>query len=315
MNSFQKEDGVVEKIESLSFLHNIRITLDQLIETKIFFSCLKGYSLSYRLYQDPSIRKSKDLDIFIPDRDDVLKLSQILISKGWVSQGEWVNDVPRRNWFMDLKHELSLFNPETGIWLEIHWELDAHFLKFSQAERIRFGSKYVEKMEVMGRVINVLRPDFELIYLLVHGAKHGWFRLKWLLDIHHYPFHLVDEGQFELLVKKFQAEILVAQANELLTRYFGKGFPITMKVKAPDYVIKYAGMRIEGKIWDSRPSLKQFFQTLRYDFLLQKEPWKAFKRVFLRLGIRPQDITEIKLNAFWKYYFYRYYSLLKRKVF
>jgi hypothetical protein len=215
---------------------------------------------------------------------------------------------------MDLTHDLSLFNPETGILLEIHWGLDAHFLKLSQAELKMFESHYVEKMEVMGREIHLLRPEFEMLYLLVHGAKHGWFRLKWLVDIHHYPFHLIEVEKFEKLVEKFQAEILVAQVDELLIHYFGKGFPITSKVKAPAYVLKYAMMRIEGEVWDSRPTLKQFFQTLHYDFLLQKNSMKAIKGVFLKIGIRPQDIAQIKLNAFWKYYFYRYYSLLERKV-
>ncbi len=311
-----RKDLLEEKLESLSKANQIQIVLDQLAETGIFFICLKGFVLSNRLYNDPTFRFSHDLDILVPDRDGVIRLRKKLIEKGWIPVGEdWVEDRARRDWVMDITMDFGLIEPKTGILVEIHWELDKQILNFFNDDLKKFLPHHLEKMTVLNRQVNVLSPELELTYLLVHGAKHAWFRLKWLVDIHHYPFHQIDQNKFQILVNKFNLNGILAQTNELLITYFGKGFPFQNNRKANAYLVQYAYQQNKADVMDISPTALQFFKYLIYNWFLTPNRITAFKMLFGAIGIRPQDISQVKLDSYWKYFFYRYYSLINRKIF
>lgn len=304
-----------EKLNALNKANKIKLALDHLIESEIFFICLKGFALSNRLYQDPSIRFSKDIDILVPNRNEVILLSQKLQKKGWARVDQnWAEELPRRDWYMNLTTHLTLEEPKTGVFLEIHWELNNQLLNISQEELKSFLIPHVEKMLVMNKLVHILSPELELLYLLVHGAKHAWFRLKWLVDIHHYPFHLIDRNKFEKLVEKFRLHEIIAQTDELLKTYFGKGFPFQIEGRVKSFLVNQSKQRIKDREWDTSLTLSQFTNSLVYNWFLTNEKKIAISIFFKTIFIRAHDIAEVKLDSYWKYYFYRYYSLLNRKV-
>jgi len=66
--------------------------------------------------------------------------------------------------------------------LELHWDI---------AWRWRPDSEMVEQLwaaarpgAVLGADAWALSPEWELLYLVLHAARHRWSALKWLVDIH-----------------------------------------------------------------------------------------------------------------------------------
>jgi hypothetical protein len=41
----------------------------------------------------------------------------------------------------------------------------------------------LSQLSFAGRTFTVLNPELDLLYLVIHGGLHGFFRLKWLVDI------------------------------------------------------------------------------------------------------------------------------------
>ena len=310
------EELFEEKKHALLQANHIKHILDQLEETGIFFICIKGVALSQRLYQDPTVRYARDIDILVPDKKDVIFLRQQLLSNGWSDADDyWVDDEPRRDWYMDLAMHHVMIDPVNGFVLEIHWSLDRLLLNIDENELEDVLKSHTEKMMVYHRKINVLSPELELIYVIAHGTRHAWFRLKWLVDVHHYPVSMVDQKTFESLLRKYNACGFVTYTDELLRFYFGKGFPFSVDGNANSRVLTYYKSKILGDEEESAASAVNTFRMAMNVWRITGDRNKALNIIYSLLLIRPQDISRVKLNALWKYYFYRYYSFLKRRFF
>lgn len=137
---------------------------------------LKGPVLAKDLYGDISLRTSKDLDILIP-LADVGKAERIFAELGYRSG----KNVPRI--FQDWKwkvHHLSFVHPQTGIQVEIHWRLNADMGKEPSFEELWERKR---TSPITGGPVWLPGKEDLFLYLVTHGARHGWFRLRWLADI------------------------------------------------------------------------------------------------------------------------------------
>ena len=64
--------------------------------------------------------------------------------------------------------------------LEIHWRLDAR-----PSKEPTFNELWERKRvsPITSYPVYFLGEEDLFLYLVSHGARHGWFRLRWLLDI------------------------------------------------------------------------------------------------------------------------------------
>lgn len=77
--------------------------------------------------------------------------------------------------------EAVMVDPARGVQLEPHWRLTENH-RLLPLGPLLAGA---DKRESLGGVpIRGFHPDDEFAYLCVHGARSGWFRLKWLADLH-----------------------------------------------------------------------------------------------------------------------------------
>jgi hypothetical protein len=137
---------------------------------------LKGPVLAENLYGDLSLRSSTDLDVLIPI-GDLERADSVLIQLGYTK------DQPLPGVLGDWKwrcHHDVYNHPEKRIQLEIHWRLHPGPIKephFDELwERKRTSPLTSHPVYLMGR-------EDLFIYLAYHGARHGWFRLRWLVDV------------------------------------------------------------------------------------------------------------------------------------
>lgn len=141
---------------------------------------LKGAALAKFAYGDVSVRHSKDVDLLVP-RAAVPQACTVLQANGYQPSFA-IGDLPHDRqplWFRYSK-AMDWTHAKTGAQLELHWRmtdlplLEDVFLT-GQRETVTLAG---------GHALQTLAPDTLLAYLCVHGAMHGWMRLKWLADVY-----------------------------------------------------------------------------------------------------------------------------------
>jgi len=112
----------------------------------------------------------------------------------------------------------------TGIQLELHWRLSPtsfllkHPIDFSTLDAVEL---------VPFTPVATLPPAALFAYLCAHGAGHGWFRLKWLADIHSLITGLPDAQlwAYDRLARVQGTERAVGQALMLCAGLLGLRLP------------------------------------------------------------------------------------------
>ncbi|MBT2667485.1 nucleotidyltransferase family protein [Bacillus sp. ISL-4] len=172
-------------------------------ENQIRLLFLKGPVIAADIYGDISLRTSKDLDILIP-KSDIKKAEELLLNYGYEKEevqdifGEW-------KW---RNHHVTYFHPQKRIQIEIHWRLhprptkEPSFIELWERKRVSKLTSYP---------VFFLGKEDLFLFLVSHGARHGWFRLRWLVDID----QIVRKSRnFEksILSNYYQNNLLVGQA-------------------------------------------------------------------------------------------------------
>jgi len=147
---------------------------------------MKGASLAMLAYGDPGLKWSWDIDL-LTTPEAAARGRAILESRGYALVEPAGLDADRFQLFLGLDKECIFVHPETRVAVELHWKLvdNPHLLPgigaLSPARAVLIG----------GRALRTLEDAPLLAYLLVHGTRHAWSRLKWLADVaallSHYP--------------------------------------------------------------------------------------------------------------------------------
>ena len=77
-------------------------------------------------------------------------------------------------------HHIVYFHPQKNIMLEIHWRLEPF-----PSKELTFNELWARRRvsQITNYPVYFLGEEDLFVYLVSHGARHGWFRLRWLLDI------------------------------------------------------------------------------------------------------------------------------------
>ncbi|MDD2342409.1 MAG: nucleotidyltransferase family protein [Tolumonas sp.] len=135
----------------------------------IGLSLLKGPALSQRIYHDPAYRHSKDLDLLVAPRD-LWAASALLISLGFALDEAFALDPTQHTLIEQHFWHLTFQHPNNRVIVELHWRIET------------VHSPSLEPLWQPPFPATAVSPA-EFLYLISHGARHHWFRLKWLGDI------------------------------------------------------------------------------------------------------------------------------------
>ena len=141
---------------------------------------LKGVALSESLYGDTSLRVCGDLDILVP-RSLVGRSFQVLLRNGYEGdlQEETLIRIPLRN---AIEYRFTRTDGPIGCRLELHWGM---FCGSCNDERAAAEVWRESKPAIFfGVTARQLSPEWELLYLAAHAARHRCEDLKWLAHMH-----------------------------------------------------------------------------------------------------------------------------------
>lgn len=142
---------------------------------------LKGPALSQHLFGDPCIRVMSDLDILVPEAQAQAAIV-LLQGRGYRLRSPAI-EITAENWPMLVRGrgDVELIHPETRRVVELHWRWQRNeALMGFDPERVWDQG---EAVKIGGTRLWMPEPTELVLYLCVHGTRHGWDRLKWLLDL------------------------------------------------------------------------------------------------------------------------------------
>lgn len=192
------------------------------IENQIDLIFLKGPAIAADIYGDISLRTSKDLDVFIPI-SGLEKAENILLSLGYEKEAaptvlnEW-------KW---RSHHVAYYHQQKQIQIEIHWRLHP-----PPSKEPSFDDLWKRKRTsiLFTYPVYFLGKEDLFIYLIVHGARHGWFRLRWLIDIDQMLKNGICTKEILSIINQYQYRYLAGQALILASQLLNSPINAELKV-------------------------------------------------------------------------------------
>jgi hypothetical protein len=151
-----------------------------LLESRTRFVSFKGPLLAERLHGEAGLRESGDLDFLVSPRD-VPAARRTLETLGYSPLSPL--DAQRERLWLDSpqRHEMVFSNPGNAMLVELQWRANPG-LDLPAIDDASWWER-APVFEWRGLPMTAVPPDEELLALLVHGTKHFWGSLDWLVDI------------------------------------------------------------------------------------------------------------------------------------
>jgi len=301
MENLKATIGLIELV-GLFNTHNIR------------YMALKGPALSYELYGDIGIRDYQDVDLWISEMD-LFTVKSLLSEMGYHNLDSVDSlTIKQKNSFFKAMHHIS-FQSKNGVLFEIHFRLISDDCK-SQYLEFPFESFWANRRVIHynGSEINVMGEQDQLIFLIFHASKHGFFRMKWLIDL--YTIFSQTPINWQSLIERMEqmnSRHLLVQSLLLIDDFFDTTFeknvsdwiqPTRSEKKIKDLAKAF---NLERDVKQFRFCHKNYFRFIRYKLRMIKG--LRYRLNYLLFLFRPQnkDFQKVKINDKWfaLYYLYR----------
>jgi len=182
---------------------------------------IKGPVMAKLLYGDIALREFSDLDILV-DKADIQKAKDLLISIGYrldfkMPEGFEVKYERYQNYY-------NLIGDQDETAVDLHWRLMPEYSSFAPSTELIMSSArpiLLDKQEFL-----IMQPEYLLIYLSIHGAKHSWVQLNWVLDLS--QLILTTEIDWDWVInesKKLECEKMVYLGLLLASDLFSINLP------------------------------------------------------------------------------------------
>lgn len=138
---------------------------------------LKGTALSALLHADIGLKQSWDIDLLVPPEqvDAACSLLGVLGYELISPSGLSAEAFSR---FQAVAKECVFLHRERQIYVELHWQLVDNPHDLGGLDRRR-----TQSVALAGGHLQTLADPELFAYLTVHGTRHGWSRLKWIVDV------------------------------------------------------------------------------------------------------------------------------------
>ncbi|WP_079505347.1 nucleotidyltransferase domain-containing protein [Mesobacillus jeotgali] len=179
---------------------------------------LKGPVLASDLYGDLSRRTCGDLDVLIPI-SDLKRAEELLLQEGY-RKDDYIHSV-----LGDWKwrhHHVTFFHETKLIKLEIHWRLNP-----GPGVEPAFEDLWARKRvsSITNSPVYYLGREDLFTFLVSHGARHGWSRLRWLMDISQMVEQEMEWRQILSMFEKYSSRDVAGQALILASELLGCRLP------------------------------------------------------------------------------------------
>ena len=185
---------------------------------------IKGPVLSQMIYGDVTQRQYADLDILL-HADNLYRATELLMSNEYTY--EYPLAFTKNKALFKATKDITLRREHQGIDVEIHWRLfSGRLFKKSNIDLFTDNKQYIE---INNYQIPTLDEKVLILYLLLHGSKHMWERLEWIVDIDRLVrSQQIDWDMIMRTAKMMQIEPMIQLGCAVAYDLFQTPFPKTL---------------------------------------------------------------------------------------
>jgi hypothetical protein len=137
----------------------------------------KGPTLAASIYADVGLREFGDLDILLRAQD-VPRAKRCLEALGYASEFALTDEGHRAAMASSAQYHVAMRGP--GAVVELHWKTDPDFPVERGDDDWWRG---LARVGFEGGVVRAFSPEEMFLVLCLHGAKHRWASLAWVVDV------------------------------------------------------------------------------------------------------------------------------------
>ena len=213
-------------VRNLVAIQTAQQIAEEFSKNKIPLYALKGLALFAKgIYQHSNMRAMYDIDLYVNDHYHK-KALKILLSAGWIaSESDRVD------------HSVVLTRQGFPGKLDLHCKP----VWFQLTPRVIANiEKDTEIISFKGNPLRIMKPELQLVHILIHGARSGINdysstgtpHLRWIIDAHYLISNKnLNWERFLNWVQIFEAGIQIKEAFELLQKQFKIAIPSSVMAK------------------------------------------------------------------------------------
>ncbi len=254
----------------------------------IFILPFKGPVLAQQVYKDIIFRPFSDLDVLV-DKSDAVFAFNLLKQKGLTAQLELNTSQFKK--YLDDEDHFSFYEPQQKITIELHWDMSGLYL--SRPITLSDLKNQIISGTLNKKAIPCLSPEAVLIYLCVHGSKHGWDYLEQICCIAEL-LKLNPHLNWEKIIKTaldWQCKKMLFMGLHLAAKVFKASLPDTILLTInDDETILNMADKVTDNLFNPLPDPKKNTSDRFSLFHINIRDSYADKiRYALRLLFRPTD--------------------------
>lgn len=140
----------------------------------------KGPVLARLLYGHVALRHAGDLDILVSPTD-TLRARELITGRGYRSTRPLTPGQATACLHGQRYYHFELVHPTHELMVELHWRI-GHDLFSVTTDWLLEPARY-QSLEPGQEQTRILPPEVLLLVLAIHGSRHHWQRLIWLVDL------------------------------------------------------------------------------------------------------------------------------------
>jgi len=142
---------------------------------------IKGPLLSQMAFEDPTVRASRDVDLYV-DQSRVSEADRLIVEAGYRRFAPDIELTSRQEAaYLRMRCQFAYFSSRAGVIQELHWRLTSNAALFPLDDAALWSRS--DPVHLAGTDFLTLPDEEMFLYLCIHGSGHVWFRLKWLIDV------------------------------------------------------------------------------------------------------------------------------------
>jgi hypothetical protein len=193
-------------------------------------------------------------------------------------------------------HKEDCYVSPDGLGVEVHYHRDGigqHIFP----EFLAFGSAAWHTCQVGSTATRRLFGEALLLYLLSHGTRCAWHRLKWLLDVRRLTRHYDAQAWIELqdAARRINLELDVHAGLQLLKDAFNVPSLCSLQPRSNvgrprvGFVLRRCWLSLNRES-ESPDTFREVWQKTRYNFVVRRN-WRARLAMIGEAFIRVPDIA------------------------
>ena len=173
-----KRESVANSQSALHLMGKLLKVYRALTERGIQVAVFKGAVLAQMAYGEVSLRQAGDIDLLI-DRKRFTEARSLLESLGYEMTPRLTG--PQLASHLDFHCEIPFMRDEWFTIVDLHWGLAPRSFVFGlEVDEVM---SRLRNVSLAGTMVATFCDEDMVLYLSMHGAKHLWHRLEWIVSL------------------------------------------------------------------------------------------------------------------------------------